>query len=921
MRFALCLLFFLVIAIAARKHKHGKARNIGCFDPSADIGKSGSYYGLEWAPRRPPESRCSFLRNSTMILGLCQIRDANLWTSLGCTEMHYYSGIRECWLWSSLGPECNDFAFNMSYKLQCIPSGPWEGSCQFESLENNTLCANCETKRTCRSELAQKCDGKLLSYIFGTLQCVPDISYTGEVSNCVLTSLSEQGYMCATCRVRNEQRTICTNVSSRHCNVVVPEISGLFCIPGGSWRSSCVAPRYSSSGMFGASCLNTANTFYTSYFTSFVNLTQCDPLSVYSLSGALQCKPFPPGRWRQSCVPLSFDQSELCVSQCYSYNGLARENQCLGDCNSSVIENFNGTLVCAPGGPWTTSERISSLNETTLCVNSTQSCIGFQLCQKNTIQYLPLEQALVCAVEESLPKGPWSLFCAPISYSSNGTLCARCFVPGRQGSSTLSCIESQGCSLVYNVNGTLSCAELPVGVWNVSCIATNFSDNLLCGICPNRAKQYVSSCFNVSWCQKGQTVNRDGHLHCFDYPDGVWQEEDSECRSITLVGSEFCGQCHYRLFNAPQFHFLGQYSCLDISRCKKICQMDHDEQKLVCCQVGGPLIGFSYPNGDWKKRCDPVSFLDGKFCAACGAARKLTCITEDECTVAPFEFADDLQCRPLPTGPWRDGCKNVSWPSDNSFCATCTSSRLSKWSCVNCLQNLHMTDSILHCGTLPGGIWRSTCSLDSFDGKTLCASCEHNSTRKYSCIDASSCSRGVFNMLGELWCEAPWIDVCRPLNYTNQILCASCNSSESCLDLSSAKCTQPLYNFYGTLQCVPLPRGSYEDTCKSFSFTGGKLCAQCHGSTYVSCLDSPESCLRGVESIGGKLSCIPPLGPYRTSCFYFLWEGGKTFCAKCHDENGSLVDNCVVDNGCMLLNDNGALRCLTNEELFKFSQK
>lgn len=451
-------------------HRHGKARVVkSCGADSTSLHPTGSPRPLPF-PQTGEYTRCLVQldqRNGMPVfLGWCR----------GESDRKYIE---------SFVPQegCHSLVFNASFQLQCIPEGSWSHSCHYVSLTNGTLCAQCQDGSggrhlACRMVFDQQCAGKTLENVFGTLQCLPSGPYLDPPSSCTVKSVSTEGQMCAQCLSRGTLGTFCINISSTQCSIVeVGNRGSLTCLPGGPWRSSCKSPRQGSSpGTFLAFCWSNLGG-YESFFSCLITLASCAPLSLYNFNGALQCKPFPPGRWNQTCRPNTFDDGVLCVSTCYNLNMKASGAQCINatECleNKFALENVNGTLMCVPGGPWTAAAgRASAYNETHLCVNN--SCIAWLLCLPGTLYLSAAEQVLLCKIKPTLPAGPWQSTCAPLSYSEDA-LCADCFLPGSTKSFT-SCLSWSHCTSVYNVNGTLACpSSLPPGPWSSSCVATSLT--------------------------------------------------------------------------------------------------------------------------------------------------------------------------------------------------------------------------------------------------------------------------------------------------------------------------------------------------------------------------------------------------------------------------------------------------------------
>ena len=548
----LCIWFVLSYA-----HRHGRARHEPCFVAQPPV-SSGS--GFPSLPSGPWERVC---------------RDGTLSTDRAkfCAECN------AIFLCVSVKDDCPVVALSRQDipSLDCVPEGAWYNTCAYKNTdETRLLCASCDDEDDDSCVDTRQCVGKHLEYIAGSLVCIP--FGTWEAS-CTLASVTDSE-LCASCRVGTMTQSSCANISGTHCQALDNVAGRLVCFPGGAWRTSCRSSLFISGSLLQSICF-TQIQGYSAELRSSLNISGCAQLSVYNFNGQLQCKQFPPGRWNQSCIPRTFEDSQLCAN-CITSNDRPANLSCLNvsECllRDGVIENQNGTLICVPGGPWVTNQdlKVDLINATTLCIsgNRGQSCIGWNLCKSGSISWTHL-RILSCNQKPQVPLGLWSDSCAPLSLSGKTSFCANCLRLAQSGRELVtSCIDPTLCpTSLVSLNGTLSCLPVAGGTWKESCIPTSYSAPTLCASCPNRIGNFVQSCVDTTICEKDSVKNNAGTLGCIDIPSGLWSRV---CTFDSLIGFSLCATCRYET-DGGRLEL--KVSCLDVSTCSR----------QVVCSEGGNL--------------------------------------------------------------------------------------------------------------------------------------------------------------------------------------------------------------------------------------------------------------------------------------------------------------------------------------------
>ena len=189
-------------------------------------------------------------------------------------------------------------------------------------------------------------------------------------------------------------------------------------------------------------------------------------------------------------------------------------------------------------------------------------------------------------------------------------------------------------------------------------------------------------------------------------------------------------------------------------------------------------------------------------------------------------------------------------------CQTANNSmRRSSLNTSNCRgRDIGNRDGTLNCdgnaggGAPPAGSYQQTCRDAVMSGVTLSASCQtaNNSTRRSS-LNTSNCrGRDIGNRDGTLNCDgkpgtAPpagsYQQTCRDATMAGITLTATCqtaNNSTRRTSINTGNCRgRDIGNNNGTLTCsgggavLPIPAGSYQQTCTSATMNGSMLNATC----------------------------------------------------------------------------------------------
>jgi hypothetical protein len=134
------------------------------------------------------------------------------------------------------------------------------------------------------------------------------------------------------------------------------------------------------------------------------------------------------------------------------------------------------------------------------------------------------------------------------------------------------------------------------------------------------------------------------------------------------------------------------------------------------------------------------------------------------------------------------------------------------------------------------------------------------------------------------------------------------------------QCVGDIFNDNGTLRCskgTAPPAGSYTRSCQNTFVDAGTLHSACRdrsGQLHTTQLDGFAQCIGDILNANGNLECskVPlPSGSYRQTCGEIFMDGFDLH-ATCRDGSGGLADSVLRDTrGCIsdVFNIDGSLQC------------
>lgn len=125
---------------------------------------------------------------------------------------------------------------------------------------------------------------------------------------------------------------------------------------------------------------------------------------------------------------------------------------------------------------------------------------------------------------------------------------------------------------------------------------------------------------------------------------------------------------------------------------------------------------------------------------------------------------------------------------------------------------------------------------------------------------------------------------------------------------------------FGVAYAAKTPDGSYRDSCRSASVSGGTLRAQCERSRHRRVwarLSQVSSCIGDISNHGGQLICLRkrdlPRGDWSDSCSNPHLAAPGVFAATCRSLRGGSIDSTITLERCAhgVTNARGHLGCMT----------
>ncbi|MBZ5534139.1 MAG: CVNH domain-containing protein [Acidobacteriia bacterium] len=315
-------------------------------------------------------------------------------------------------------------------------------------------------------------------------------------------------------------------------------------------------------------------------------------------------------------------------------------------------------------------------------------------------------------------------------------------------------------------------------------------------------------------------------------------------------------------------------------------------------------LADNLPGGSYQQSCRNMSANGGTLSAQCrtrsGNWPNTSLPNYHQC-IGDIQNQDgQLRCNrgaAPPGGSYTRSCRDV-WLENGTLHASCQN-RGGVWitsvlpNISQCRGDIQNQEGQLRCdrgATPPGGSYTASCRDIWLDNQTLHANCQNRNGGWVSSTipDISRCRGDIQNQDGQLHCNlggatprGSYMGSCRDIWVDGTVLHASCPNGSGgwfpgAIDMFGW-CLGDIFNFNGALTCnkLPLPGGSYQQTCSDMWVSGDTVNAHCKtagGGMATAQLTQFSHCLPGsIENHGGTLVCTfgnqpPPQGSYRQSC-------------------------------------------------------
>ncbi|MES2033339.1 MAG: CVNH domain-containing protein [Pseudomonadota bacterium] len=397
-------------------------------------------------------------------------------------------------------------------------------------------------------------------------------------------------------------------------------------------------------------------------------------------------------------------------------------------------------------------------------------------------------------------------------------------------------LAAAGVSLALAATAWAQSLPLPSGSYRGSCenaraMQVSGGGRLLTAQCRAANGSVRNTSLRFENC-RGDIANTNGALTCSQGqttrpPSGSYQQtcRNAEVRNGTLFAS--CQDSRGRY----------QSASINPSSCRGR-DIANDNGRLICASNGG---GNRPPAGSYQQSCRNAEMRNGILYASCEDNRgrfQNTSIDPDTCRRRDIANNNGrLTCtnagggnRP-PSGSYQQTCRNAEMRNGTLF-ASCQDSR-GRWqnSSINpdtCRgRDIANNNGRLICATNGGGVrppsgsYQQTCRNAEMRNGTLFASCQDSRGRwQSSSINPDSCrGRDIANVNGRLTCASNG----------------------------------------GGGGAGPIPRGSYQSSCRNASMRGTVLSAQCRltfgSQTRNTSIDTRTCGGRDIYNLNGVLRC------------------------------------------------------------------
>jgi len=238
---------------------------------------------------------------------------------------------------------------------------------------------------------------------------------------------------------------------------------------------------------------------------------------------------------------------------------------------------------------------------------------------------------------------------------------------------------------------------------------------------------------------------------------------------------------------------------------------------------------------------------------------------------------------------------------------------------------------------LPAGGYRQSCNGSQLDGDVLRSACKDRSGNFHptELRDVSQCVGDIMNDNGVLRCSrgtppprGSYAATCEQAVVDGQTLRANCRNRSGQLVRAAlpnfVQCVTDVFNDNGVLGCnrgVPIPVGSYTQSCEQIFVEGADLRAVCRtrrGNTVASRLHDFRHCGGELQNDDGRLACpeaaAVPQGDYQRSCSETVVVGSELR-SNCRDEHGNMQRTTLAEFAkCSggIANFDGELHCNKN---------